>query len=277
MIQTHDQSLAHRCLPLCHSLIHFFSPGIIYGYDWISTQHDFCTFAGTMTVVTCYCSLNTIAAISIDRCVNICYHTVYPRVFTKKSTPIMCVCIWLLSFFVHLPNHFGWGEVHYDKKTLVCSFNRTASFSYTIFLIFMGIGIPNIITTLCYLKIFLFVRAQRKKISTNENSQSRSNRSVRLALTLFIIYVVFLCCWSPYMLVIFIDMSDTYSVDIYGTVAMLALLNSCVNTIIYGATNRNFRNGYIRLFIRMGCSHIVGRFQNDLSRFNNSVTHSTNT
>ena len=78
------------------------------------------------------------------------------------------------------------------------------------------------------------------------------------------------------MLVILIDMQDTFSVDIYGPVTMLAIFNSCVNTVIYGATNKNFRTGYIRLLRKLGCFRFIPGLQEDLTELTEQYNiHST--
>ena len=55
----------------------------------------------------------------------------------------------------------------YDRKTLSCVWDRTADFSYSFFFSGLGVAFPVILISICYIKIFLHVRASNTKVQCN--------------------------------------------------------------------------------------------------------------
>ena len=143
---------------------------------------------------------------------------------------IRCFFFQIVSFLLEMPNFFGWGDHVYDPKTLTCIWDRTADYSYTIFFDVMGVAIPVSLIFVCYLRIWLFVRASKRKIKSHVEKGSRDARdSMKLARTLFIIFVVFVGCWSPYALIILLDKNDTYAAELHTYSVLIAHINSSLN------------------------------------------------
>ena len=69
--------------------------------------------------------------------------------------------------------------------------------------------------------------------STNDRAGGWTRSELQLAKTLFIIFVVFLCCWSPYAVVVLIDYDDRWPKV------------GCI-----------YRNGYLGFFTRDGGCNI---------------------
>ena len=98
----------------------------------------------------------------------------------------------------------------------------------------------------------MYVKNTRKTIKklcgkVTQSAQSWRNSEMRLAKTLFIIFVVFLICWSPYAVVVLIDRYDEWDKIVYVIIIQMAHTNSSLNSIIYAASNKDFREGYRRL------------------------------
>ncbi len=53
----------------------------------------------------------------------------------------------------------------YDRKTLSCVWDRTADFSYSLFFSTVGVAFPVMLITICYIKIFLHVKASKVKVN----------------------------------------------------------------------------------------------------------------
>ena len=176
----------------------------------------------------------------------------------------MALGLWVTCTLLELPNYFHWGGHAFDPKTMACSYDRTANYSYTLFFVLVTIGPPLATVAVCYLKVFLHVRKSRKRIEkaggnittgksdTNRASTKGVSREpstftsseIQLAKTLFIIYVAFLICWAPYAVVVLVDMHDTWPKVVYVVAIQMAHTNSSLNSIIYAACNRDFRTGY---------------------------------
>ena len=78
-------------------------------------------------------------------------------------------------------------------------------------------------------------------------AKKERRESMRLARSLFIIFVVFAACWTPYAIIVSLDYNDTFSQEFHIFSILLAHTNSSLNSILYGLTNRHFRQGYIKL------------------------------
>lgn len=79
--------------------------------------------------------------------------------------------------------------------------------------------------------------------------QRRMKRELKLIFTLVSIVIAFVISWSPGILVSLLFSFWPGMPDWFLTAATwLAFCNSSINTVLYGIMNRNFRNGYFRLF-----------------------------
>ena len=150
-----------------------------------------------------------------------------------------------------MPNIAGWGGHTFDLKTMACSYDRLAAVSYTVFFCGMAIVCPLFIVLVSYLKIFLYVRTTRQNLNnltgrngTESSYQKRQRDEIQLAKTLFIVFLIFTLCWSPYVIVVMVDQNDQWSKVVYVIVIQLAHSNSSLNSIVYAACNRCFRRAY---------------------------------
>ena len=62
--------------------------------------------------------------------------------------------------------------------------------------------------------------------------------------TVFVIFIAFVCCWSPYIIVLLYDNSDSLPLSVHLYASMLAHLHASLNFAIYGLMNRNLRAGF---------------------------------
>lgn len=199
-----------------------------------------------------------------SRYICLCKNHLYAKIFSWKKTIMICFGLWVWAAIMEMPNFIGypWGGHTFDMKTMACSYNRDAYF-YTIFFCGFAIGFPLIVVFACYLKIFLFVRASKKtltKFAENDAGNgsekpakgtymetvmnAKRREEIKLAKTLFIVFVVFLFCWGPYAVLVLCDPYDHGPKILYVVVIELGHINSSMNSILYAATNKRFRDGY---------------------------------
>lgn len=151
------------------------------------------------------------------RYLNICHHKSYKKYFTKKKTVFYCICCWIAGILVDLPCEVGWGNHVYDLKLLFCVWNRLANHGYSIFFpvtvsiyltknywnfnkkYFKTIILPSCMVFYFYMKIFLFVRQSKSRISPNsiivKNSLIENKQSIKVAKGLFLSFMLFVSCW----------------------------------------------------------------------------------
>ena len=78
---------------------------------------------------------------------------------------------------------------------------------------------------------------------------------IRLARTLFIIFIVFVICWLPYASFCVIDKYDSLPKEAYTVAILFAHSSSTLNSVLYAATNKGFRDGY-KVFLKKCRCHI---------------------
>lgn len=228
----------------------YFCLGVLTGEKWFSDRLWLCETVASICLTSCFCSLLTIGTISVNRYINICHNPYYSRIFTRTYTIIMAVMLWVVSFALEMPNFVGWGDHVFDRKALGCVWDRTADLSYSIFFSCTAVGLPLFMISTCYVKIFMHVRDSKRKIAAMSKAVAGSklmkerNESIQLARSLFIIFVVFFVCWTPYALVVSLDPTDKYAATVHLYTMLFAHANSSLNSIVYGVTNKTFRSAY---------------------------------
>jgi len=72
-------------------------------------------------------------------------------------------------------------------------------------------------------------------------------KTIRQVKIVFIIFIAFVCCWSPYIVVLLYDRSDSLPLPVHLYTSMLAHLHANLNFAIYSLSNQTFRAAYRRL------------------------------
>lgn len=132
----------------------------------------------------------------------------------------------------------------------------------------MAFLIPLCIMGFCYVNIFRAarqhsIRLSRMCLSSIESEISLSSQS-QIALTIFIMLIVFVLCWTPYfaytmyMSARHVKTPDASAQSLGLASYWCAFLNSCINPFVYGV-----RNPLIRKELYSMC---CGRFQNGRRR-----------
>lgn len=101
--------------------------------------------------------------------------------------------------------------------------------------------------------LICFHRVQvRRKVKTEESPRLRPS-DMRNFITMFVVFVLFAICWAPLNLIGLAVAIDPSRVApripewLFVVSYFMAYFNSCLNAIIYGLLNRNFRNEYKRI------------------------------
>nr|ANO39016.1 GCR038 [Schmidtea mediterranea] len=228
--------------------------GLLEGEVFFIDKTGLCKFIGSTCLTACICSLLTISSVGINRYIFIVKNNIYRKLFTRRSCYLLCVILWVISFLLNMPNFVGWGGHTFDRKTLSCIYDRMADPSFTLFFAGFIVSLPVIVTSFCYIRIYLFWRKVSVKIAKmSKSSQSTQLNSMKLARMLFLLFFIYVICWTPYAIVANADRHNTYSEIVHIFSVTSAHLNSSINPILYGVTNLQFRSAYIRLLRKMFC------------------------
>ena len=227
--------------------------GVFYRSFYLK-YYILCDFIGSVCIIGCNASVWIIAAITINRYVAICCSKLlYHRIYNRITIPLQVGGIWVLCFFINLPNFLGWSDHSFNAQAHLCLYDFIKYYTYTIYVILCGLVAPTILITLCYVRILLFARRikQRlKKFSTSEDAQLTRIKTtdMRLLRTIAITWAMFIIMLTPFGVIIVFGAAH-WSPSIFAFAIAIAHSNASVNSIIYGATNPNFREGYVQ-FLR---------------------------
>ncbi|XP_034171784.2 trapped in endoderm 1 [Osmia lignaria lignaria] len=195
-------------------------------------------------------SLLSMVAITINRYILISRSEIYAQLYTTQRIILMLIAIWTLSFSLLLPPLFGfWGTLGLEPTTFSCTILKKNGTSPKKFLFVLGFIVPCVVISVSYLCIYWRVRKSRKNLKAHAGvSRKKSggfqrredSRVTRLMLTIFL---CFLLCFMPLMLVNVID--DKIKIPILHVIAsVLAWASSVINPFIYAGTNKLYREAY---------------------------------
>ena len=221
------------------------------GKPFFDRHYYLCDLVTTVCLSACVAALYSIGGMSVNMYVQICHPAMFDQVFTVTRTLVICFIIWLSGFGICLGPLVGWSMNIYDEKVLECFWSRTHTFSFTLFFTTVIVFLPLFIISYSFLRIFLHVRASKKRllkeagIDRKVGSERSSGGTIaRLATTLSIIFAVFIVCWLPYSLLIVIDFDDSLPMEVYLYALLLAHMHSTLNSFVYYFTNPHFKHGY---------------------------------
>ena len=209
-----------------------------------------CEVLAVICLTACLCSVWSISAISLNRYVAICHRAFYPRIYNRVTVPCYVALMWMYAFTLVLPNFFGWGGHVLEMKAYFCNIDYAAHYSYNLFFFFFGLSVPMFITCFSYVSIFLYARKTQKQLQKYSKTVIQAT-DLRLLKTLCTIFATFILMWTPLCIILLFDVY--HWPQWYWLIAVaLAHANSSINSILYAATNKNFREGYATL-IKLVC------------------------
>ena len=193
--------------------------------------------------------------------------------YTRGKTLLYCLGIWVTALLFDLPNWLGWGGHTFGLKEMGCTFDRVKNHSFTIFLATTSIFVPIVIVLASYMGVFIYVRQSRatlEQVNGRRHSIKKGNlvdnrtsaksaarkEDLQLAFTLFLTFLAFVVCWSPYMIAMIFDFKDVWPKEVYVFGTLLGHSNSCLNSVIYAMCNKRFRQGYYVFFHKILCLKI---------------------
>ncbi|XP_068432860.1 trace amine-associated receptor 1-like [Clinocottus analis] len=203
----------------------------------------FCKVRISFDVTLCTASILHLCCIAIDRYYAVCQPLAYKRKVNDRVIGIMILMSWALAALIGISIIIaGFNQGKCEESCLI-----DALISTTLACIFC-FYIPVIIMLSIYLKIFLVARRQAISIQTTKSGATVSKMERKATKTLAIVLGVFLLCWTPYFLCIFIQplTYDVTPIAVIETLNWLTLSNSMLNPFIYA-----FFYSWFRLAFRM--------------------------
>ncbi|XP_066534119.1 D(3) dopamine receptor [Hoplias malabaricus] len=137
----------------------------VVGGAWLFSRL-YCNIFVTLDVMMCTASILNLCAISIDRYTAVVMPVLYNTTHSsRKRVSVMIATVWILAFAVSCPLLFGFNTT---DDPLVCSISNP---DFVIYSSVVSFYLPFVVTLLVYVRIYIFLRRRRKKITFRQTSE----------------------------------------------------------------------------------------------------------
>uniref|UniRef100_A0A8C5PTK2 G protein-coupled receptor 50 n=1 Tax=Leptobrachium leishanense TaxID=445787 RepID=A0A8C5PTK2_9ANUR len=214
-----------------------------------------CQISGFLMGLSVIGSVFNITAIAINRYCYICHSLRYDKLYNQKSTFCYLFVTWMLTIIAIVPNFFV-GSLQYDPRVFSCTFAQTVSSSYTITVVVVHFIVPLAVVAFCYLRIWVLVIQVKQRVR-QDTKQKLTQTDLRNFLTMFVVFVLFAVCWGPLNFIgLAVAINPFYMASkipnwLFVMSYFMAYFNSCLNAVIYGLMNQNFRKEYKRILMSL--------------------------
>ncbi|KAM9311532.1 melatonin receptor type 1A-like [Gastrophryne carolinensis] len=223
----------------------------IFNRGW-RMGHIHCQLSGFFMGLSVISSVFNITGIAVNRYCYICHRSCYSRLFSNASTIFYVGLVWMLALAAILPNLFV-GSLRYDPRVFSCTFSQSVSSLYTVAIVIFHFFLPIGVVSFCYLRIWITVLTVRHRVKPARNVQGQMwPYSIHSFITMFIVFALFAVCWGPLNIIgLLVAFNPTLRIPHWLFVAsyFMAYFNSCLNALVYGALNQNFRREYKRIIL----------------------------
>jgi len=215
----------------------------IFGEAICWLQASLATMFGTTT-------LATMALIAANRLLKVVYPNTHRKLISVKTILFSIVVAWCFTGAIPLSFYITGVTNVFHPGHIVCLFDfSSASYALIASIAVFDAFMPYQIIFICYFKVWRFVRNHRFQMSTSRDLVNVEE--VKLNRLLAVIVVSFTICFTPFLVVILIEsFHQQFSLprQVYFCSTVMIGIASCVNPVIYGVLNREFRREFHSIF-----------------------------
>ncbi|XP_078370368.1 melatonin receptor type 1A-like [Oculina patagonica] len=198
----------------------------------------------------------TMVLISINRYIRVVHPVKYPFIFTQRSTAFLITSTWLVSALGNIFPLIGYGKYGFNNPgDYMCALQVSESV-IQITIGGVSIIIAAIIIITCYVRVFCTIRSHKQRVRPLNRTTSDGHRSsfstapresrgeeIQIAITLFLLVVIFGICWSPTVVSVVINaITEEPTSHLAGLIRVNALvLETVADPIVYAIRNKKFR------------------------------------
>ncbi|XP_043910850.1 melatonin receptor type 1C-like [Protopterus annectens] len=212
-----------------------------------------CKASGFVLALSVVGSVFNIAAVAINRYCFICHTKVYDKLYSLKKTYCWLGLTWMLTIIAILPCVY-FDTLRYDPRIYSCTLAQTVSTTYTIVIVVVHFMLPITIVIICYLRIWALVLQVKYQVR-KDKKQKLKPHELRHFFSMFMVFVLFAVCWGPLNFIALVVVSNPDAVTtqipswLFSSTYFMAYFNSCLNGVLYGLLNKNFRKEYKRILM----------------------------
>ncbi|KAM4581559.1 C-X-C chemokine receptor type 3-like isoform 1-T4 [Odontesthes bonariensis] len=211
----------------------------------------FCKICGAVFNINFYCGIFLLVCISLDHYLSSAHDVqLYPH-STPSSVHVYCFAVWLISLLLTIPDWIFLRPKTEQRKTQCVHGYPKSEFDWHLFSRVLhhlvGFLLPTIILIVCC--SYVLLRLQRR---------SKSLVKKRPAMAILPFVVVFLLCWMPYNITLFVDTLCNIHKDpqnnnegslktALSVFSALGCAHACLRPLLYLFFCGNFRKQTLRL------------------------------
>ena len=218
-----------------------------------------CQFQGFVVITTVAASLQTMALMSVDRYFRVAHPLKHRIFFTMPRARLMAASAWILAIIYQVPYLADGRKFVFHPEKMFCFYEAKSSFAD--FVVSILTSIVPVALVFCYVDVFRHLRLNANRVQNwraNDNARMISPEDAKLTRTLFATVLGYLICWTPVMIIYFVEKGvGEWSLPrgVYVTYYYIALTSSSLKPIIYGALNRTFQQQYKKIFCFKNSNH----------------------
>ena len=244
-----------------------------------------CKFNALICHILFACSVQYIMYIALTRFCKICYGSRFNQIFTTRHILLLAISSFVIGLLFGIPILPYDNLLKFDRTLHLCIFNRYGQAVYSFLYMGVCLVLPISITTFCYVKIYCHVRKSKLMLYqhwTNPLARKRLMNELSQTRAQFAVFVAYMVLYLPFgitaMSAQFGATIDDYADEFHAIAMYTCFLNSCINSLLYGAFNRNMRKAYLQ---SLACFQIIRNSDNALSDSNEQssglITNNDNT
>ncbi len=238
-----------------------------------------CRMIASSQGVNIFVSTLTLAAIGLDRYLLIIFPV---RFRSNKAVIVVCfIFVWLVSFLFAFPYFFATSAVSAPGKPFTSSEFRDNSHlcqiaipkicletgwetlalgrtTYSLLCFMIQYLVPLLVLSLLYcqigLKLYRRSRSDFARSANSERQRLEQSRQRRTIILLSCLVATFATCWLPLNLYNTLSNFDLIQLSMRSGFVychLIAMTTACINPILYGVLNENFKTAYSQMFIKM--------------------------
>jgi len=243
-------------------------------YEWVF-GNAMCQITAVLNSIFCEASIMTLSFVSLERFLAIVYPLEYETLVTPKRVKIIIGYIWFQAVCC-ASSTFIFSRFTFLRFESICTVDWGYNFAYTLIFAIVFLYVPFLVTAVFYCIILKTAIKQRRRIeiikvgeivndsnlqkprrNKDTSSEKKAKKEHKATIMIAIVVGTFCVCWFPHSVGVFciLDPNCEWNDSFFVATTWLAMLNSAMNSLIYGLMNRTFRRAFKSILF---CEGYVG-------------------